>query len=96
MNKTMHDVVERVLVTEKGTRKTAEENHQYQLRVRRDANKLEIRRAVEALFNVHVTKINTMIVAGKNKRERTMHMGRTSDWKRAVVTLREGESINLQ
>ncbi len=94
--RTIHEVVDRVLVTEKGTRKAAEENNQFQLRVRRDANKLEIKRAVEGLFNVHVVKVNTMVVAGKNKRTRTMQAGRTQDWKRAIVTLKEGERIHLQ
>ena len=86
-------VVDRILVTEKGTR-LAEEN-KYQFSVYPDANKLEIRRAVEQLFGVHVTAVHTMNRAGKWKRGRTMRPGRTSDWKRAIVTLKAGESINL-
>ncbi len=59
------------------------------------ANKIEIKQAVEELFNVNVTKVNTMNRQGKRKRERTSRYGRTSDWKRAVVTLKEGETIDL-
>ena len=87
-------IVEKILVTEKGTRLSAAEN-KYQFRVDPRANKIEIKRAVEQMFNVHVTAVNTMNRPGKNKRGRTAAAGRTSDWKRAVVTLKQGESINL-
>ncbi len=86
-------IIDRVLVTEKGTRLAAE--NKYQFAVGRDANKPEIKRAVEQLFGVHVTDVHTMNRAGKWKRGRTSHAGRTSDWKRAIVTLKTGESINL-
>ena len=51
------------------------------------------RRAVEALFKVTVTDVNTMTYRGKRKRERTAKYGRRTHWKRAVVTLKEGEKI---
>lgn len=93
--KQAYNVVRRVLVTEKGTRLTAAEN-KYLFEVDPQANKRDIRRAVEELFNVHVTAVNTMVRAGKKKRLRTVHYGRTADTKRAVVTLRAGETIPLQ
>jgi large subunit ribosomal protein L23 len=89
-----HGIVQRMLVTEKGT--TLQQKHnQYLFRVHPAANKLEIKRAVEQLFKVKVTRVNTMVRAGKNKRLRSMNYGMTSDWKRAVVTLKEGDKIDL-
>jgi large subunit ribosomal protein L23 len=85
-------IILKVLLTEKGTRLQTDGN-QYQFQVARDANKLEIKRAVEALFNVHVTKVNTMNCLGKMKRTRTMHSGKTPDWKRAIVKLKTGDTI---
>lgn len=92
--KAAHDIVRRILVTEKGTRLQSAEN-KYVFRVDARANKIEIGRAVEQIFGVHVTKVNTMNRSGKIKRGRTLRPGRTSAWKRALVTLKEGESINL-
>lgn len=86
-------IIDRILVTEKGTRLAGE--NKYQFAVGCDANKPEIKRAVEQLFGVHVTDVHTMVRAGKWKRGRTQRAGRTSDWKRAIVTLKAGESINL-
>ena len=54
-----------------------------------------IKAAVEDLFGVNVEKVNTMRYLGKRKRERTAKYGKRSDWKRAVVTLKEGEKIDL-
>jgi len=93
--KVASEVVRKVLVTEKGTRLTQEAN-KYMFQVDRRATKQDIRRAVEELFNVRVSGVNTMVCAGKKKRERTPNYGRTSDWKRAVVTLKTGDSIPLQ
>ena len=87
-------IIKRVLLTEKGTRLTEEQN-KYVFRVARDANKVEIKRAVEELFNVRVMAVNTMSRKGKKKRLRTAHAGTTSAWKRAVVTLNAEDSINL-
>jgi large subunit ribosomal protein L23 len=89
-----HTILDRVLVTEKGTRLTASDN-KYQFRVAPGANKLEIRRAVEQVFGVHVTQVRTMNRKGKAKRTRSQRPGRTADWKRAIVTLKEGQSITL-
>jgi large subunit ribosomal protein L23 len=81
-------------VTEKGTA-LAEKHNQYFFRVARWANKIEIRRAVEKLFNVAVARVNVQNYRGKEKRERTQKYGRRSDWRRAVVTLKEGSKIEV-
>jgi large subunit ribosomal protein L23 len=56
---------------------------------------VEIKRAVEALFDVSVTKVNTMNYEGKKKRQRTAKFGKRPDWKRAVVTLAADNKIDL-
>ncbi len=88
------DILKRIQLTEKGTALTEKQN-KYLFEVDRDANKNDIKRAVEAFFKVSVAKVNTMCYAGKRKRERTVRYGRRSDWKRAVVTLKEGQKIEL-
>ena len=66
----------------------------YTFEVPKDSNKVEVRQAIEALFNVHVTKVNTLNVKSKPKRLR-QQPGRTRTWKKAMVTLAEGETIEL-
>ena len=88
------DIIKKVLLTEKGAR-LAEEQNKYMFRVARDANKIEIKRAVEELFNVRVMAVNTMSRKGKKKRQRTAHAGTTAAWKQAIVTLNAEDSINL-
>jgi len=88
------DIVQSVQLTEKGTRLTEKEN-KYFFKVDRAANKADIKRAVETLFKVSVAKVNTMNCKGKKRRERTLAFGRRSHWKRAVVTLQEGQKIEL-
>ena len=88
------DVIKKILLTEKGTR-LSEEQNKYLFRVAKEANKVEIKKAVEELFNVRVMAVNTMRRKGKKKRERTAHYGMTASWKRAVVTLHAEDSINL-
>ena len=88
------DQVETVLLTEKATL-LSEKHNQYVFRVSPKANKIEIKRAVEQLFKTTVTDVNTANFAGKKKRERTANFGRRSHWKKAVVTLKEGEKITL-
>jgi large subunit ribosomal protein L23 len=87
-------IIRKLLLTEKGTHLTEKEN-QYLFRVDPSANKIEIKNAVEKIFNVKVTKVNTMNRLGKHKRQRSMNYGMTSAWKRAVVTLKDGEKIDL-
>ncbi|NLO73176.1 MAG: 50S ribosomal protein L23 [candidate division WS1 bacterium] len=68
----------------------------YSFRVPLSANKIEIRRAVEALFNVRVLSVNTINVKGKHRRQNIRHrMGKTADWKKAVVKLAPGERIDV-
>ncbi|MEN8254287.1 MAG: 50S ribosomal protein L23 [Verrucomicrobiota bacterium] len=88
------DVIKKVLLTEKGTR-LSEEQNQYIFRVAKEANKMEIKEAVEALFSVRVMAVNTMRRKGKKKRQRTAQYGTTASWKRAVVTLHEEDVITL-
>ena len=87
------DVVKRILQTEKGARLS--KHDQYLLQVAPDANKIEIREAVEQLFNVQVTAVNTQTQHGKWRRLGT-HVGRRSDWKKAVVTLAKGQKIEVK
>jgi len=88
------DVIKTVRLTEKGTMQ-AEKHNQYTVVADPHANKLEIRRAVEELFKVKVVAVNTRNVTGKARRKRTHQQGRTNDWKKAIVTLKEGDKIQL-
>ncbi len=88
------DLIQTVLLTEKATL-LSEKHNQYVFRVSTKANKIEIKRAVELLFKKTVIQVNTANFAGKKKRERTANFGRRSHWKKAVVTLKEGEKITL-
>lgn len=87
-------IIKKILMTEKGTR-LKEVANQYVFEVDRGANKLEIRRAVEEQFKVKVKDVNTMTRKGKAKRLRTASYGRTPTWKRAVVTLQDGQNIEM-
>lgn len=87
-------IIEKLQLTEKATN-LAETQNKYFFRVAPTANKLEIKRAVEDIFKVSVASVNTMRYRGKKKRERTWRYGQKSDWKRAVVTLKEGSKIDL-
>lgn len=71
-----------------------EKNNTLVLKVTKDATKKEIKAAVEQLFEVKVDDVNTLIVKGKVKR-RGQQIGRRSDWKKAYVTLAEGQSLDL-
>lgn len=88
------DIVKELQVTEKSSEQ-AEAANQYLFKVACDANKIEIKKAVENLFAVSVKTVNTMNYAGKKKRLRSVHFGKRPDWKRAVVTLAEGSKIEL-
>jgi len=94
MRKDSAVVIRELHLTEKGSQGTERQNS-YFFRVAKGANKLEIRRAVEKLYGVTVAGVRTMNYRGKRKRERTVRYGRRSDWKRAVVTLKEGSRIDL-
>ena len=87
-----YDVLVGPLVTEKAT--LLSENGQIAFRVRLDATKSEIRKAVENLFDVKVTAVNTLRVKGKTKLFRGRR-GRRSDYKKAIVTLAEGQNVDF-
>jgi large subunit ribosomal protein L23 len=88
----MYDIVRAPVITEKAT--IVSEHNQVIFRVPLTANKREVKAAVEGLFNVNVTAVNTIRVIGKLKRHRG-RAGRRSDYKKAVVTLREGQRIDV-
>lgn len=87
-----YNVIIRPVVTERSF--DAMGQNKYTFEVARQAPKEEIRDAVEKLFNVRVTKVNTMWVKAKNKRVRYA-MGKTRTWKKAVVTLAPGDTIEI-
>jgi len=86
-------IIRRPLVTEKSTLQK-EEGRQYVFEVDRNANKIEIRSAVERLFKVKVNNVRTINVLGKIKRLGRRY-GKRPDWKKAIVTLREGDRIDF-
>lgn len=92
--KSPESIVREVQLTEKGTR-LSEEFNQYIFSVSVDANKIEIKHAVEKLFGVHVRNVNTFNRAGKRKRSGSRREGRRSSWKRAIVTIDEGQTIDV-
>ena len=90
----MPEIILAPVLTEKSTR-LSEEGRHYSFRVAKDANKLEIRRAIEERYpDVDVKEVRTMVVRGKRRRQftkRGLVQGRQAAWKKAVVTLRSGE-----
>jgi large subunit ribosomal protein L23 len=88
------DIIKTARLTEKGTIQS-EKHNQYTLVADRRATKPQIKRAVEELFKVKVVAVNTMQVRGKKRRQRTHQAGRSPDWKKAIVTLKEGDKIVL-
>ena len=88
-----YNILRRPIVTEK-TSVANDELGQVAFEVRRDANKVEIKNAVQGLFNVNVLRVNTSIVHGKVKR-RGRRIGRMPNWKKAIVTLAEGQEIDF-
>jgi len=88
------DIIKTVRVTEKGTTQT-EKFNRYTLVADRRASKIQIRHAVQELFKVKVLKVATLNVRGKDRRQRTAQAGKDADWKKAIVTLKEGDKINL-
>jgi len=86
-------VIKSPLVTEKGNL-LKEIHRQYSFEVNPDANKYQVKDAVESLFKVHVTDVKTIRIRGKNRRV-GKHIGKRSNWKKAIVTLKEGEKIEF-
>jgi len=86
------EVLVRPVITEKSTNLLSD--NKYTFIVDQEANKIEIKHAVEKMFKVHVADVRTMVVKGKEKR-RGRIVGRTSDRKKAIVTLRPGDRIAI-
>jgi large subunit ribosomal protein L23 len=89
----LYHVIQRPVITEKATTDTARRNA-YHFRVPVDANKVEIRQAVERLFGVKVVGVNTLLINPKARR-RGWRGGFTQLWKKAMVTLAEGQTIDV-
>ena len=89
----MYQVVIKPLVTEKGTTMLSEGNW-VTFRVHPDANKIEVREAVQKIFSVSVLQVNTQIVRGKRRRFGKT-MGQSKPWKKAMVRLKEGDKIEI-
>jgi large subunit ribosomal protein L23 len=92
MKETYH-ILRKPLITEKSTQ-MKESLNQVTFEVDKRANKIEIKKAVMKHFNVHVVKVRTFMVLGKKKRV-GRSLGKKSDWKKAVVTLKEGERVDF-
>ena len=91
--KTAHDVIIRPIITEASMSRLADKKYTFE--VASDANKIEIKKAVEKIFKVDVDKVNTISVKSKNKRV-GYHLGKTSEWKKAIVTLKpESKTIEF-
>ena len=88
-----YHIIKHPVVTEKGSDDTATRNA-YHFRVPVDANKIEIKQAIETLFNVKVEHVRVINVRGKMKRF-NQRVGKRPDWKKAMVTLAEGQTIDV-
>lgn len=88
----LHNVVRRPLITEKSTNTKAETNR-YVLEVNANANKLEIKEAIEKMFKVNVLSVNTATLPGKFRRMGRAIGGYRADWKKAYVKLKAGQEI---
>lgn len=86
------DIIIKPIITEKSMGQM--EDNKYTFKVSKKATKIDIKRAVEEIFKVKVIDVRTMIIKGKMKRL-GRYQGRTSDWKKAIVTLQEGDTIEI-
>ena len=89
----MHDILLRPVISEKSVMET--ERNSYTFAVARDANKLQIKQAVEAEFKVDVLGVRVLTVKPKQKRRGRRQMGTVPGWRKAVVTIAEGQKIEL-
>ena len=88
-----YDIVKKPLVSEK-SQALKEKANQVTFEVAHDANKIEIRAAIQKIFNVRVVSVNTLITRGKERRV-GKRVGRQSNWKKAIVTLKPDQKIDL-
>lgn len=91
--KSIYSIVKSPLVTEKTTQNSV--YRKYAFRVDKQANKVEIKRAIEKIYKVKVIRTSVLIVKGKTKRLRSNQAGKTVSWKKAIVTLKEGSEIKI-
>ena len=91
--KNPNDIILSPVLTEKSS-DMSQAHNKYSFKVSRDSNKKEIGAAVQELFKVKVEKVNTISMRGKKKRVR-FREGKTPDWKKAIVTLKEGQKIEF-
>ncbi|MDH4029173.1 MAG: 50S ribosomal protein L23 [Nitrospirota bacterium] len=91
--RTSYEVLKGPLLTEKGTL-LKEQDNKVMFRVAKEANKIEIKKAVEEIFKVKVDRVTTMNCKGKNKRM-GKYEGKRPDWKKAIVSLKEGEKLDF-
>ena len=94
--KSAYDIIRKPVITERSMSGIGE--NKYVFEVQADANKVEIKKEVEALYDVTVTDVNTCVYAGKNKSRYTrsgLLKGRTNAFKKAIVTLKEGDTIDF-
>jgi large subunit ribosomal protein L23 len=89
----LHDILLRPIITEKSTRLMDDDNT-YVFQVGLSANKIQVKRAIEALYGVSVVDVRTLRVRGKSKRF-GRHYGKRSNWKKAYITLAEGDALNI-
>lgn len=90
--KNPHDVIKGLIRTEKGSAML--KFNKYLFWVGPDSNKIEIKKAVEDIYKIKVDAVNTVSMRGKSKRVRHA-IGKTPDWKKAIVTLKEGSKIDI-
>lgn len=91
------EILKKPIITEKMTM-LGEKRNQYAFRVDKRANKIQIRKAIEEMYGVSIEAINTMVYAGKTKSRNTkggIVVGRTDSFKKAIVTLKDGEAIDF-
>jgi len=94
MLRTAYDIIIRPIITEQSMEDL--DIKKYVFEVARDANKIEIKKAIEEIFGVKVIRVNTTIIPGKEKRMGSMPKGYTSEWKKAVVKLsRDSKNIEI-
>ncbi|MDP3921484.1 MAG: 50S ribosomal protein L23 [Candidatus Omnitrophota bacterium] len=93
MKRHLYDILRDPVITEKIAAAT-EKNGKYAFRVHSKATKRDVKAAVEKIFSVHVTRVNTMVQPGKWRRVR-FQPGKTPEWKKAIVTLKKGEKIDI-
>ena len=90
----IRNIIKRPLVTEKSS-VAKEKEGKYTFVVDKDANKYQIKQAIEEMFNVKVVSVHTANFGGKPKRM-GMHEGRKSDWKKAIIKLKDGQEITVE